>query len=139
MAELRQRMAVEFENIERVLSGLPAGTGSLSTLELAGVGALLHSFYNGIENALAQIMRAHGVSLPSGPSWHRELVDAAVAQGFLSAAAAQALRPYLAFRRFFSHAYVIDTRADVLDPLVRNVRDTYALARENLERWADAR
>lgn len=54
MGTLKERVEVELENVERALAELPVGQtcSSLSRLELAGVAALLHSFYNGIENVL---------------------------------------------------------------------------------------
>lgn len=57
MTDMNERIEAEFENIEQVLGRLPASDscGVLSSLELAGVGALLQSFYNGIENILKQL------------------------------------------------------------------------------------
>lgn len=59
MTELSERIAVESENISRTLSQFPADDkcDELSMLELAGVAALLHDFYNGIENILKQAIK----------------------------------------------------------------------------------
>jgi hypothetical protein len=50
MASLREKAESEFANIEKTLAALPPAEQlpELSVLELAGVAALLHSFYNGI-------------------------------------------------------------------------------------------
>ena len=54
MSTLQERVEAEFENIEQVLAELPSdhSCSELSKLELVGVAALLHIFYNGIENIL---------------------------------------------------------------------------------------
>ncbi|MFC1526451.1 hypothetical protein ACFL6X_06550 [Candidatus Latescibacterota bacterium] len=120
MGTLRDRVEAELENIERALGELPTDRdcSALSALELAGVAALLHNFYSGIENILKQVVAAEGVDLPSGDSWHRELVDVALRRGLLQRSTAEALRPYLAFRHFFVHAYAVDLRPERVQPLV---------------------
>jgi len=120
MGTLSDRVEAELENVERALAELPAGQtcSSLSRLELAGVAALLHNFYNGIENILKQVVAADGSELPQGDAWHRQLVDLAVSKELIGLSAADALRPYLAFRHFFVHAYAVDLEPERLQPLV---------------------
>ena len=57
MVRLKQRIQAELENIDEIFKEMPLHSSlpRLSTLELAGVAALLHNFYNGIENILKQI------------------------------------------------------------------------------------
>ena len=128
MADVRDRVAAEMENVGRTLKGMPAASqcAKLSTLELAGVAALLHNFYNGIENILKQVLQSRGVEMPTGDSWHRDLVALAAEKGIITAETLNALRPFLAFRHFFSHAYALDLQAPRMESLVENVRDTYA-------------
>jgi hypothetical protein len=66
----------ELENVRAVLNELPESgrLPGLSTLELAGVAALLSSFYNGIEHVMKQVLVARGQPLPDGASWHRDLL-----------------------------------------------------------------
>ena len=54
MADLREKVEAEFQNIDEALGDLPGAErlAELSPLELAGTAALLSSFYNGIENIL---------------------------------------------------------------------------------------
>ncbi len=79
MAKLHEQVEAEFENIERTLADIPnyESMTNLSRLELAGLAALLHNFYNGIENILKTVVNAKGVNLPDGPSWHRDLINTA--------------------------------------------------------------
>lgn len=127
MSTLQERVEAEFENIEQVFAELPSGhsCSELSKLELAGVAALLHNFYNGIENILKQVVQGSGLALPTGDSWHRDLVDLAQSQAIISAKTAEELRKYLAFRHFFVHAYAFDLRAERMGSLVENVAETF--------------
>ena len=58
MAKLYEKVEAELENIEQILAELKQtkSLANLSTIELAGIGAFIHNFYNGIENILKQIL-----------------------------------------------------------------------------------
>jgi len=127
MADLRERIEAEFENIEKVLAELPESKDLpfLSVLELAGTAALLHSFYNGLENILKQILRDRGASLPQGATWHKELIEEALKRGVLPVDLKENIGLYLAFRHYFSHAYAMDLYADRMEPLVDAAPSVY--------------
>jgi uncharacterized protein YutE (UPF0331/DUF86 family) len=134
MAALEERVAAELENVEKALAALPDETAlpALSRLELGGTAALLHSFYNGVENIVKQIVLAHGLTIPTGASWHRDLLELAVERKLIAAHTRDSLAPYLAFRHFFVHGYSVDLRADLLAALVRDARQTLALLRRDI-------
>jgi len=127
MAELRDRVAAELENVEKTLREIPAASRcpSLSPLELAGVAALLHNFYNGIENILKQVLQSRSVPIPTGDSWHRDLLALAAEERILRRATVDALKRYLAFRHFFSHAYALDLAAPRMEALVADVNKVF--------------
>ncbi len=76
MANLREKVDVELENISSVLAELKKieDKPDKTVAELAGMGTFLHNFYTGIENILKQILGAKGISVPMSSSWHRDLL-----------------------------------------------------------------
>jgi uncharacterized protein YutE (UPF0331/DUF86 family) len=127
MADIRERIQAEFENIERALSELPDADSlpSLSSLELAGVATLIHSFYNGVENVLKQLLISKDLAIPQSSSWHKDLLQTCVCEGLISESTAKHLGRYLGFRHFFSHAYSFDLDKTRMIPLVKQIRAAY--------------
>ena len=125
--KLSKRVSAELENIDEVLDEMPSyeKLPYLSTLELAGTAALLHNFYNGIENIFKQIFISENIEIPEGKSSHKELLESAVNNKIISNGLKNSLGEYLAFRHFFSHAYAFDLYADKMEPLVRNSKQIY--------------
>jgi uncharacterized protein YutE (UPF0331/DUF86 family) len=134
MAELAERVAAEFENIDSVLSRVPSAESlpDLSELELAGVAALVHSFYNGVENIVKQVLQSRGIALPVGASWHKELIELAAESEVISSETSHSIREYLAFRHFFTHAYAFDFDPQRLEPLVTNLAGVSGAFRRDL-------
>jgi len=127
MADLNNRIDAESENILHLLNEFPSADSlkELTTLEKAGLASLIHNFYNGIENILKQLLQDRQMDIPSGPSWHRDLLETASSKGILSEKMTQELRSYLAFRHFFSRAYALELDTSRMEPLVRNARELF--------------
>jgi uncharacterized protein YutE (UPF0331/DUF86 family) len=137
MGELSQRIKAELENIDEIFIEMPfyEKLPKLSTLELAGVAALLHNFYNGIENILKQIVLSKKLEVPSGESWHKELLELALSQEIISKDCKNNLAQYLAFRHFFSHAYALDLYPDKMEPLVKDSKEVYEKFKKDIDKF----
>jgi hypothetical protein len=137
MTDLKQRLNIELENIEASLLELPASRSCANTsrIELAGIAALLHTFYNGVEKMLRSILKTKNVPLPEGPAWHQNLVTLAVEQNIITQRTAQGLTPYLAFRHFFIHAYIIQLEAERLEPLLLEVDDVFEMVKKDIAEY----
>ena len=134
MPDYRLRIEAEYEAIESALSALPdRPLSTLSRLELAGVAALLHNFYNGIENVLKQVFQSRALPVPQGESWHRDLLVAAVEKGILSDRLLDDLKRYLAFRHFFGHGYALNLFPERMEPLVRDAEPVFIKFRGEIE------
>jgi len=134
MPDYRLRIEAEYEAIESALSTLPdRPLSTLSRLELAGVAALLHNFYNGIENVLKQVFQSKAFPVPQGESWHRDLLGEAVEKGILSNRLLGDLKRYLAFRHFFSHGYARNLFPERMEPLVRDAEPVFIKFRGEIE------
>ncbi len=135
MPDYRLRIEAEYEAIETSVSALPSVTlSTLSILELAGVGALLHNFYNGVENILKQVFQSRSLPIPQGESWHRDLLLTATEKGILSAGLLDDLKRYLAFRHFFGHGYALNLSPEPMEPLVRDTESVFKRFEDEIEK-----
>jgi uncharacterized protein YutE (UPF0331/DUF86 family) len=126
MADYKAKIEAEYEYIEKTLTSLP-GTSlyELSQLELAGTAALIHNFYNGVENVLKQVFQLENFQIPQGASWHSDLILIAAKENIISEILANELKRFLAFRHFFSHAYILDLDPERMEPLTADMNDIY--------------
>jgi hypothetical protein len=122
MVDYSRKVSAELEQIEQTIAKLPASPLSeLNELELSGVGGILQSFYNGIENILKQTYITHNKTIPSDSQWHQQIVRQAVQYGFISDKTMELLIPYLTFRHLYRNAYVLDLRADRMQILIDEI------------------
>jgi hypothetical protein len=137
MDNLSQKINIELENIDEIIKGMPTHSKLpfLSALELAGTAALLHNFYNAIENLLKQIFIFNKISIPEGKSWHKELIESAVKESIITENCKNQLGNYLAFRHFFSHAYALDLYTEKIEPLVENMKGVFLIFRNEISTY----
>jgi hypothetical protein len=102
----------------RKMEEITAGTDLALSDEGAALAAIVvHSFYNGVESCIRLLLPPRGLSIPSGGNWHSALLDSATQgnerhPGLFSPETANALRPLLAFRHVFRHAYYFEIDAN---------------------------
>jgi hypothetical protein len=135
MSDYRLHIKAEYESIENAVSALPSPPlSALSMLELAGVGALLHNFYNGIENILRQVFQSKSFAIPRGESWHRDLLLSAAEKGILSPGLLVDLKRYLAFRHFFGHGYAMNLLPERMEPLVTDAKSVFRRLKDEIDK-----
>jgi ribonuclease HepT-like protein len=132
--KLRKQVAVERDELRRLLDSYrpllrQCAAGPPSDIELSALAAMLHSFYNGIENIFKRATVELGDPLPCGESWHQELLDAmgeatTHRKAIISPGLRGRLKEYMEFRHFFRHAYIFSLRWDRMKGLALGCEET---------------
>lgn len=139
---LEAQIQVELEQLNRLLNTYRpllehCGVAAPDDIELAALAAMLHSFYNGVENLLKRIAVETGEGLPGGDVWHLRLLEQmSVPTGdrpaVLSEDLRSRLRLYPDFRHLFRHSYTFDLRWDKMRELVLHCEETLAQLRDTI-------
>jgi uncharacterized protein YutE (UPF0331/DUF86 family) len=127
MAELHERVTAELENIDTVVTEIEELIADERTDKYAvnSFALYLHNFYNGVENILKQLIRSRDLMLPSGDTWHKDLLGIARGNAIISETLYAALLDYLNFRHFVVHSYSFTLELDLFFPLIINLPDVY--------------
>ena len=99
-------------------------------VETIASGAIIHSFYNGIEGIILLIDKGNGENIPSNTKWHIDIFERAFEStekrpAILKNENRENLKDYLSFRHFFRHAYSYNIKWDKLKPLFNNANNIW--------------
>ena len=112
-------------------------------VELAAMGAVLQSFYNGIEGMFLLISKQIDGNVPTDPSWHQALLNrmtetTADRNALISSETADQLAMYMKFRHFFRHSYSFMLDWERLEQLVTDLMSVWDAASREFEEFADS-
>ena len=136
LLDLKERIESELHSIQQTSQRvLDAWDGAerfpdQQSYYLDSVALNLHSFYNGLDPVF-----------PSGPHWHRELLNQMAREipetrpAILSSGTPALLGDFLAFRHLIRSLYAFDLDAERLKQLVRGLPEALSHARQDLENF----
>jgi hypothetical protein len=107
--EFEQRVTDELESLDEELSAIAPLRAKLrqtdpDPIELRAAATTLHAFYNGVERLLMHVSRRFDDSIPTGISWHRELLNHAAEATSDRSAVLSANRCFSGSSRFTQHS-----------------------------------
>lgn len=138
---LRQRIAVEWTNIQKAAQKALAAYAEQSQYSLDAVGLNLQGFYNGLERLFESIARQIDGSIPEGGSWHRDLLKQmaldvpGVRPSVISQETAVALEDYLGFRHIVRNLYTWDLDPTKVSQLVDRLPKIISMLDADLEKF----
>ena len=141
---LAEELRSEVENLEKTVFDAGELLGSTDsdssdTKTIYASGAILHTFYTGIEKFFVRLAPQLNGGLPSGPGWHRQLLAImtrelpGVRPAVLSQQVAKELDPYLAFRHRFRNLYAFDLEWSKLRGLIAKLPSVWNATKRDLE------
>jgi len=112
-------------------------------LEIRGVAAIIHDFYNGVEKMFKRIAQELNGGYPSGGNWHRILLGNMATEIYnvrpqvISETCERALDEFLRFRHVFRHGYGFLLDWEKIRDLVVKIPITHDLLVADVEIFID--
>ena len=138
----------ELQQLERLLSEYhelieASRIKEPNLVEYTALGAVLQSFYNGVENIFQTIAKRIDGQVPVGEAWHKDLL---LQMGHktesltlvISQATVERLQPYLGFRHVSRHAYTFVLEWSKMQKLVWELRDVLGIVQADVESFLEA-
>jgi len=111
-------------------------------VEVAALGSILHSFYNGLENIFLRVAKELDRDIPAGSDSHRALLNqigrpTLQRPALLSPTVTQKLESYLTFRHFYRHSYTYLLNWVKLESLIVSLEIVWSQAKAELNMFVD--
>ncbi len=143
---LKKQIELELELLQRLLEvhkpilEKAARQITPTPIEISALGAMLHSFYSGIENILKRIVTEIDNRHFCGESWHRELLQLAANQtpnrpAVFTEDLCSRLEEYLRFRHRFRHSYSFQLNWEHMSSLVLSCEDIFRQVTDELQKF----
>lgn len=143
---LSKEIEFEVEELRKVVTegmyfDLRFRDGAPGSLEIRGFGAILHDFYNGIENICKRIANEIDGGLPKGDDWHWRLLESMVLElpglrpAVFSGKTLDILDEYRRFRHIFRHTYGSHLDWERLRPLLENLTSVFSEVEKEIKQF----
>ncbi len=130
------RVVGEARSAEERFASLEPGS-----LELRGIGDVVHDFYTGAERVFEKIAPELNGGVPAGSSWHRELLRnmtlelPGIRPPVITTETARLLEEFLRFRHLFRSVYGFELEWPRLRALLERLPAAWESLRSDLERF----
>lgn len=105
--------------------------------ELAAIGTILHSFYNGVEKIFVFIAKEYDFNLPNGQKWHRDVIKimctgTAKRNNIISKSVEEIVLDYLGFRHYFRHSYDFSLNWSLIKNKFLDLEDNWTIIKSEI-------
>jgi hypothetical protein len=141
---LKSEIIAELEKIQKVTNNIVSLYSNIkdktpSLIELSAMATFLHNFYSGIENIMKRIAASLDNDIPSGTSWHTDLLKrmsieiAGIRKNVFSQNTINELTDYLSFRHMFIHSYGFELKWSKMHQLVESIKIVFNQVEKDIE------
>jgi len=145
---LSARVAKELQELEQVVKRCldiwHQAEASGDDLYVDGVALNLHSFYTGLERIFDLAVTEVDQTLPTGATWHQELLRQAATEiprlrpAMITDKTRDRLDRYRGFRHVVRNIYALELDKEQIRPLVHDLQSVFADVKSELLRFAEA-
>lgn len=136
---LKAQIISELDNLKKLLDeAADIVNKNDSNINIRAGGSILHDFYTGVENIFHAIAATIDEKIPSGLSWHIELLNQMtlnienLRSAVISKSTAKELEEYLRFRHLFRKRYGFDLQWENIKTLLIKLPRVYEALEKDL-------